>query len=69
MNIALQEIPVEERIKMVENLWDSIAADKNVLVLTVEQRVELDQRLNAYEVDGNSGRLVSEVVAGIRCRL
>lgn len=69
MNIALQEIPVEERIKMVENLWDSIAADKNVLVLTVEQRVELDQRLNAYEVDGNSGRLVSEVVAGIRRRL
>ncbi|HEX5338437.1 MAG TPA: addiction module protein [Gallionella sp.] len=60
MNIALQELPVEERIKMVEDIWGSIAAD---------QKAELDRRLNAYEVDGNRGRLVTEVMADIRRKL
>jgi putative addiction module component (TIGR02574 family) len=69
MNIALQEIPVEERIRMVEDIWDSIAADQKVLTLSAEQRAELDQRLNAYEIDGNRGRLAKDVVADIRSKL
>ncbi len=69
MNIALQELPVEERIKMVEDIWDSIAADKKVLTLSAEQKAELDRRLNAYEVDGNRGRLATEVMADIRKKL
>ncbi|MFZ3018857.1 MAG: addiction module protein [Gallionella sp.] len=56
MNIALKEMAVEERIKMVEDIWDSIDADQNALALSVEQRNVLDQRLNAYETDGNRGR-------------
>ena len=69
MNIAQQELPVEERIKMVEDIWDSIAADKKILALTAEQRAELDWRLNAYEIDGVRGRLATEVIAGIRRKL
>ena len=69
MNIALQELPVEERIKMVEDIWDSIAADQNALALTAEQRALLDQRLNAYETDGNRGRLLADVIADIRRKL
>jgi putative addiction module component (TIGR02574 family) len=69
MNISLQELPVEERIRMVEDIWDSIAADKSVLTLTAEQRAELDRRLNAYEVDGKRGRLATEAIADIRRKL
>lgn len=69
MNVALQELPVEERIKMVEDIWDSIAADQNALTLTAEQRALLDQRLNAYETDGNRGRLLADVMADIRRKL
>lgn len=69
MNIALQELPVEERIKMVEDIWDSIAADQNALTLTAEQRVLLDQRLDAYETDGNRGRLLADVMTDIRRKL
>ncbi len=69
MNIALQELPVEERIKMVEDIWDSIAADKKVLTLSAEQKSELDRRLNAYEVDGNRGRLATDVLVDIRRKL
>jgi len=34
MNAKLQELPLNERIKLVEDLWDSIAADQKALPLT-----------------------------------
>ena len=60
MNTKLQALPVEERIRIVEDLWNSIAAD---------QKAELDRRLDAYEVDGNRGRLAADAVADIRRKL
>ncbi len=69
MNIALHEMPVEERIKMVEDIWDSIAADQKALSLTAEQRAVLDQRLDAYEADGNRGRSLADVLNDIKNKL
>jgi putative addiction module component (TIGR02574 family) len=66
MNEKLQELPFEERIKLVEDLWDSIAADQKVLSFTPAQRMEIDRRLEAYELDKNPGRSVPEVLADIR---
>ncbi|MHB8425185.1 MAG: addiction module protein [Gammaproteobacteria bacterium] len=69
MSTRLQELPLEERIKIVEDLWDSIAADQKTLPLTAEQKAELDLRLDAYEVDKNYGRLAADAVADIRRKL
>ena len=69
MNTKLKELPVDERIRLVEELWDSIAADQHAIPLTVAQKAELDRRLDAYEVDGNRGRLATEAVAEIRSKL
>lgn len=69
MNAKLRELPVEERIKLVEDLWDSIAEDRKALQVTPEQKAELDRRLEAYEVDKNRGRLATDVLADIRRRL
>jgi len=69
MNAKLKQLPVEERIRLVEDLWDSIAADQQALPLTVEQKVELDKRLDAYEIDKNQGRLAADAVADIRHKL
>jgi putative addiction module component (TIGR02574 family) len=66
MNAKLQELPIDERIKLVEDLWDSIAANQEARPLTLLQRAELDRRLDAYEVDKNPGRLASEVLADLR---
>ena len=66
MEVHLRDLPVSERIKLVEDLWDSIAADQSALPLTTAQKAELDQRLDAYELDRNHGRLVDEVIAEIR---
>lgn len=69
MNAKLNELPLDERIKLVEDLWDSIAAEQKALPLTPAQREELDRRLDAYELDRNPGRLASEVLADIRRKL
>ncbi|RLA06265.1 MAG: addiction module protein [Gammaproteobacteria bacterium] len=69
MNTKLSELPIDERIKLVEELWDSIATDQKALPLTVEQKAELDNRLDAYEADGNRGRLAAESITDIRRKL
>ena len=69
MNAKLRELPLNERIRLVEDPWDSIAAGQKALPLTSAQREELDRRLAAYELDQNPGRPLSEVLADIRRRL
>ena len=69
MSEKLQELPVEERIRIVEDLWDSIAADQKAIPLTPDQKTELDRRLDAYEIDRNRGRLAADAVADIRRKL
>ncbi len=69
MNYKLRELPLDERIRLVEDLWDSIAADQQAIPLTAEQKAELDRRLSAYKIDGNRGRPAAEVLADIRRQL
>lgn len=69
MSADLRNLPLEERIRLVEDLWDSIAADQNSLPLTPEQRVELDRRLAAYEADGDQGPAAEDVIENIKARL
>ncbi len=69
MSVNLKELPLEDRIRIVEDLWDSIASDQHALPLTHEQVAELDQRLDAFEADGNLGRPVVDAISDIRKRL
>ena len=41
----LLQLPVEERLKLVEALWESIAEFPEALKLTPAQKQELDRRL------------------------
>lgn len=69
MNAKLRGLPLNERVRLVEDLWDSIAADQNALPLNIEQKAELDRRLDAYEADQNTGSPASDVIAEIRTKL
>ena len=53
--MKIQDLTFEERLKLVEDIWDSIAADQEALPLAAEPRKELDRRLEAYAIDGNRG--------------
>ena len=69
MRADLRTLPIDERIRLVEDIWDSIAADQVALPLTDEQRIEIDRRLNAYESDGIQGREAEQVIADVKKRL
>lgn len=69
MNIKLSKLPLDERIKLVEELWDSIASEQKALPLTAEQKAEIDRRLDAYAADGNRGRPAADAIADIRRKL
>lgn len=66
---ALRDLPVEQRLHLVEELWDSIATDQGAVALTDAQRRELDRRLDAYELDHDPGRPAQVAIADIRLRL
>lgn len=58
---ALLKMTVAERIQLVEDLWDSIAADPEGLPLSDAQREELDRRLAEHQADPASAMSWQEV--------
>ena len=50
-----------ERILLVEELWDRIAAEPEAVPLTSAHRAELDRRLDALEKNPDAGRPWPEV--------
>jgi putative addiction module component (TIGR02574 family) len=55
------QLPVPERIRIVEVIWDSIADTPEAVELTDEQKAELDRRLENLEKNPNAGSPWSEV--------
>jgi len=62
------KLPVEERLRLIETIWDSISADPSSVPLTDAQREELDRRLDDLESDGPTGLLADEVLAKLNRR-
>lgn len=48
--LGIDRLSVAERLQLVEEIWDSIAADA-VFHLTDEQKHEIDRRLAAHEAN------------------
>ncbi|MGB6064089.1 MAG: addiction module protein [Desulfomonilaceae bacterium] len=57
----IKKLSVAERIMIVEEIWDSIAADQESLEVTEAQRHELDRRLDAYHASPEGGSSWDEV--------
>ena len=64
MVIDLTEVlalPVDERIEIAQSIWDSVAAVPEAVQLTEGQRLELEERLQAYREDPRAGSPWPEV--------
>jgi putative addiction module component (TIGR02574 family) len=59
-------LPAAERRRLVETIWDSIAAEPEASRLTDWQKEELDLRLADLEADPDSGATPEEVFERIR---
>ncbi|MCB9866461.1 MAG: addiction module protein [Phycisphaerales bacterium] len=58
----------EERLRVIERLWDSLWADVQGLAITEPQRSELDRRIAAMDADPGGGRPWSQVRADLKRR-
>jgi len=67
--MKIDELSVDARLRLVEDIWDSIAAEQDRLPLTTKQRQQLDFRLEAYRLDKNPGVPGFEAIERIRNRL
>ena len=66
VNIA--DLNPEERLRMIEELWDSLSEQPGSVPLTDAQRQELDRRLDDLERSGPTGIPWEEVLKRIRSR-
>jgi putative addiction module component (TIGR02574 family) len=49
------ELSVAERLRIVEDIWESIAEDSRHLEISEELKAELDRRMDAYEKNPHEG--------------
>lgn len=66
----LRKLSLAERLELVEELWDSIAAEceRDSIALTDEQRADLERRLAEADADPAGGAPWEEVLERIRQR-
>jgi putative addiction module component (TIGR02574 family) len=64
----IRKLSVAERIQLVEDIWDSIAASQAEVPLTEAQREDLDRRIEAYEADPDAGSSWEDVEKRIQGR-
>jgi putative addiction module component (TIGR02574 family) len=57
----IKKLSVAERILIVEEIWDSIAADQESLGVTETEKQELDRRLDAFHASPEDGSSWDEV--------
>lgn len=62
----IDKLSLEDRLELVEDIWDSIRAEADALLLTPAQRDELDRRLAAHEADPSAGEDWDEVLTRLR---
>ena len=68
-SLGIDRLSVEERLALVEDLWDGIAGESAAMSLTDVQRAELDRRLADHEANPNDVVPWKDVKASITARL
>ena len=68
LEIDINKLSPDERLDLIEELWDSLCADPSKIPLTDAQARELDRRLDEMEKDNTPGIPWETVVAQIRDR-
>jgi putative addiction module component (TIGR02574 family) len=62
------ELPIEERLRLVEEIWNSIAEAPEALELTAEDRRVLDERLAARAENPGAASPWKEALARVAAR-
>ena len=68
-SLGIERLGIEDRLTLVEEIWDSIAADSTAVPLTQAQRDELDRRIADHEANPDDVVSWEEVKAALTERL
>lgn len=66
--IDIASLSSEERLRLLEELWESLSATPDAIPLTRAQREELDRRLDTLDREGPEGIPWEDVLHRIRSR-
>ncbi len=64
--IDLDKLSTDERLELIERVWDSLSNRPEAIPLTNQQRLDLDDRLDELERNGPDGLSWEEVVREAR---
>ena len=64
--IDIATLSQEERLRLLEQLWDSLSSTPEAIPLTDPQREELDRRLDELERESPTGIPVDDVLSRLR---
>ena len=60
--IDIDSLDTEQRLRLIERLWDSLSAKPESIPLTEEQKAELDRRLDEIDAGDTEGIPWDEVM-------
>ena len=66
--IDITRLSPEQRLELLDQLWDSLSSTPEAVPLTAAQREELDRRLDEIDREGPAGIPWDEVMRRIRSR-
>ncbi len=66
---AIRRLPPDERVQLVEDIWDTLLDDPRSLPVTEAQAEEMDRRLEAYAKDADPGTPWEQVKAELRAEM
>ena len=61
LKAEILDLPLSERLQLVEDIWDSIAENPNQVSLTQSQKTELDVRLERHRKNPDEGSSWNDV--------
>lgn len=68
-SLGIDRLPVEEKLALVEEIWDSIASDSAAIPLTDAQRTELQRRIEEDDAHPDDVTPWEQVKAATLARL
>jgi putative addiction module component (TIGR02574 family) len=63
---AVESWPPEDRLKLIEEVWESLEATPEAAALTESQKQDLQRRLDAYRDDPKAGSPWEDVKARLQ---
>ena len=66
--IDITSLSTEERLQLLEEIWESVSKTPEAIPLTTAQREELDRRLDELDREGPTGIAWDDVMKSIRSR-